>query len=262
MIYLIATNHLQNIKDSGVITGTSLSDHEMSFCVRKINWKAPLQQKTFRNYANYNPDKFLKDLKNTDFDLPSDNVNNKDVNELWQSFKDKFTNIAERHAPTIIKCVRGLNNCPWLNTSIKHQMRQRDYLQKKAHTTGLPSDWKRYRLQRNRVTNLIRKEKENYNRRLINENAGDPNSFWQTVKKILPSKSKKPSPKLKVNGQVITEKSSIANSFNNVFVNTAINLCKSFINAALNLSSSISLTRAMTSTFLFTDISESTVLWA
>ena len=117
-------------------------------------------------------------------------------------------------------------------------MRQRDYLQKKAHTTGLPSDWKPYRLQRNRVTNLIRKEKENYNRRLINENAGDPNSFWQTVKKILPSKSKIPSPKLKVNGQVITEKSSIGNSFNNVFVNTAINLCKSFINAALNLSSS------------------------
>ena len=117
-------------------------------------------------------------------------------------------------------------------------MRQRDYLQKKAHTTGLPSDWKRYRLQRNRVTNLIRKEKENYNRRLINENAGDPNSFWQTFKKILPSKSKIPSPKLKVNGQVITEKSSIGNSFNNVFVNTAINLCKSFINAALNLSSS------------------------
>ena len=113
-------------------------------------------------------------------------------------------------------------------------MRQRDYLQKKAHTTGLPSDWKRYRLQRNRVTNLIRKEKENYNRRLISENAGDPNSFWQTVKKILPSKSKIPSPKLKVNGQVITEKSSIGNSFNNVFVNTAINLCKSFINAALN----------------------------
>ena len=106
MIDLIATNHPQNIKDSGVVTGTSLSDHEMSFCVRKINWKkAPSQLKTFRNYANYDPDKFLEDLKNTDFDLPSENVNNKDVNELWQSFKDKFTNIAERHAPTIVKCV-------------------------------------------------------------------------------------------------------------------------------------------------------------
>ena len=102
MIYLIATNHQQNIKDSGVITGTSLSDHEMSFCVRKINWKKTLlQQKTFRNYANYNPEKFLKDLKNADFDLPSGNVNNKDVNELWQSFKDKFTNIAEHHAPLL-----------------------------------------------------------------------------------------------------------------------------------------------------------------
>ena len=91
----------------------------MSFCVRKINRKKTLlQQKTFRNYANYNPEKFLKDLKNTDFDLPSGNVNNKDVNELWQSFKEKFANIAERHAPAIVKRVRGLNNCPWLNTSI------------------------------------------------------------------------------------------------------------------------------------------------
>ena len=110
------------------ITGTSLSDHEMSFCVRKINWKkVPWQLKTFRNYANYDPDKFLEDLKNTDFDLPSENVNNKDINELWQSFIDKFTNIAERHAPTIVKRVRGLNiYCPWLNTSIKRQMRQRD----------------------------------------------------------------------------------------------------------------------------------------
>ena len=42
MIDLIATNHPQNIKDSGVVTGTSLSDHEMSFCVRKINWKKKL----------------------------------------------------------------------------------------------------------------------------------------------------------------------------------------------------------------------------
>ena len=205
-------------------------------------------------------DKFLEDLKSTEFDLPSNNVNNKDVNELRQSFKDKFTNIAERHAPTTVKRVWGLNNCPLLNTSIKRQMRQRDYLQKKAHTTELPSDWKRYRLQRNRVNNLIRKERENYDRRLINENAGDPNSFWRTVKKILLSESKEPSPKLKVDGQVITEKSSIANSFNNVFVNTAINLCKSFINAASNLSSSISLTKPTNSSFLFTNISESTVL--
>ena len=164
----------------------------MTFCVRKINWKkAPPQLKTFRNYANYDPDKFLEDLKNTNFVLPNDHGNNKDVNELWQSFKEKFTNIAERHAPTIVKRVRGLNNCPWLNISIKRQMRQRDYLQKKAHTTGLPSDWKRYRFQRNRVTNLIRKEKEKYNRRLIYKTTGDSNSFWRTVKKILPSESKK-----------------------------------------------------------------------
>jgi hypothetical protein len=129
MIDLIATNYPHNIKDSGVINGASLSDHEMTFCVRKINWKkAPSQFKTFRNYANYDSDKFREDLRNIDFDLP----NNRDVNELWKSFKEQFSIIAERHAPSIVKRVRGLNNCPWLNATIKSQMRQRDYLQKKS----------------------------------------------------------------------------------------------------------------------------------
>lgn len=60
--------------------------------------KSSTATKIFGNYANYDPDKFLKDSKNTDFDLPNDNVNIKDVNELWQSFKETFTNIAEGHA--------------------------------------------------------------------------------------------------------------------------------------------------------------------
>ena len=38
LIDLIATNNPQNISDSGVIRA-SLSDHEMIYCIRKLNWK-------------------------------------------------------------------------------------------------------------------------------------------------------------------------------------------------------------------------------
>ena len=87
-----------------------------------------------------------------------------------------------------------------------------------------------------------------------------PTHSGEQLRKSCSPKAKNHHQNSKVDGQVITEKSSIANSFNNVFVHTAINLCKSFINAASNLSSSISLTKATNSSFLFTNISQSTVL--
>ena len=63
---LIATNNLQNSSDSGVISG-SLGDHEIIYCVRKLNWeKAPAQMKAFRNYVNYYPVKLCEDLKGVD----------------------------------------------------------------------------------------------------------------------------------------------------------------------------------------------------
>ena len=61
LLDIVATNCPQNVSHSGVIT-TSMSDHEMVYCVRKINWKkGPAQIKTFRNYANYDHEAFCDD---------------------------------------------------------------------------------------------------------------------------------------------------------------------------------------------------------
>ena len=47
LIDLIAVSSPQNICDSGVVS-TGFSDHEMVYCVRKLNWKkAPTQIKSF-----------------------------------------------------------------------------------------------------------------------------------------------------------------------------------------------------------------------
>ena len=50
----------------------------------------------------------------------------------WTDFKRVFVTVADRHAPVIQKRVRGVDNCPWLNRSIKVNMRQRDYFLKKV----------------------------------------------------------------------------------------------------------------------------------
>ena len=61
------------------------------------------------------------------------------VNDLWADFKRAFVMVADRHAH-----VRGVDNCPWLNRSIKVNMRQRDYFLQKARTTNHSEDWARY----------------------------------------------------------------------------------------------------------------------
>ena len=59
LLDLIAANNPHNISCSGVIS-CSLSDHEMVYCVRKINWKrAPDLIKTFRNYVKYDPKNYV-----------------------------------------------------------------------------------------------------------------------------------------------------------------------------------------------------------
>ena len=62
LLDIIITNHPLNISKSGVIS-SGLSDHEMVYCVRKINWKrSPELIRTVRNYARYDPAKFCEDV--------------------------------------------------------------------------------------------------------------------------------------------------------------------------------------------------------
>ena len=225
LIDLIAVNYPQNICDSGVVSA-NLSDHELVYCVRKINWrKAPAQFKTFRNYANYNPCDFRRDLEGVTWN----SVSTRDgppvgVNDLWADFKRAFVLISDRHAPVIQKRVRGVDNCSCLNRSIKLNMRQRDYFLRKARTTNHSEDWARYRCFRNRVTSDIKKAKAAYNRRLIDESGGDPKTFWKTIKKILQGEKRATSPNISVNGSVTSDKRCIANAFNTFFASAATRL--------------------------------------
>lgn len=110
LIDLIATNNPQNIRSSDVLS-SGLSDHELIYCVRKLNWmRFPYEMKIFRNYANYDQHKFCKDLRDVDWksvvetkDSPG-NVNGSSVvNDLWTSFKGSFVSIVDKHDPLITK---------------------------------------------------------------------------------------------------------------------------------------------------------------
>ena len=228
LIDLIAVSSPQNICDSGVVS-TGFSDHEMVYCVRKLNWKkAPTQIKSFRNYANYNSDDFCNDLEGVNWNSVSNpNGRSGSVEALWADFKHKFVTVADHHAPIIQKRVRGIDNCPWLNKNIKLNMRQRDYFLGKARKTNHSEDWSNYRCFRNRVTRDVKKAKADYNKRIIDESGGDHRSFWKTMKKILPGEKKSTSPSIRVNGTLSSDKRCIASAFNTFFASAATRLVDS-----------------------------------
>ena len=155
------TNSPHNIRECGVLS-LSLSDYDMVFCIRKLNWmKAVPETKIFRNYAKYDPAKFCEDLRGVNWvdSMNSSGTANENVicvDKVWLNFKSAFLKVADRHAPLIQKRVRGIDNCPRMTGQIKKNMRQRDYFLKKARKSSRDEDCLAYKSMRNPVANSVK----------------------------------------------------------------------------------------------------------
>ena len=229
LLDLIATNYERFISKSGVLNAC-LSDHDLVYCIRKMNCKRSSgQTKSFRNYARYNSSAFCDDLRGIDWEkqinstLPERlNVNLSVIDRMWLNFKSAFISVVDRHAPVINKRVRGID-CPWLNGEIKKVMHERDKQSKIARKTNSAADWEKYKTLRNRVTALVKSAKGSYNRKLIEDNSGDPKSFWRTLTRLIPGKKVLPR-NIKVDDTSLHCYSKIANGFNKFFVGTITRL--------------------------------------
>ena len=206
----------------------------MVFCVRKLNWmKAAPETKIFRNYAKYDPEKFCEDLRGVNWvdSTNSSGTANENVicvDKLWLNFKSTFLKVADRHSPLIQKRVRGVDNCPWMTGQINKDIRQRDYFLKKARKSSQDEDWLAYKSMRNRVTNSVKRAKQTYKKKLIDNHKDDTKAFWRTMKKIIPgNKSSGGSKNVNIDGLLCSEardRKKIANGFNNSFASAAVRL--------------------------------------
>ena len=108
-------------------------------------------------------------------------------------------------------------------------MRARDASLKKFRRSKLDTDLATYRLLRNKVSARLKLSEENYSRSLLEENSGDSESFWRSVKKILPDAKLKSIPTcIKAEVKIITDKQSISELFNSFFTSVVNKLFESF----------------------------------
>ena len=100
LIDLVITKSPQNIRNSGAVN-FSLSDHDLIYAVRKINWKKlPAPIKLLRNYSTFDPSLFCTELSDANFRAGTSCVDTNEltVSDLWNAFKSTFVLIADRDA--------------------------------------------------------------------------------------------------------------------------------------------------------------------
>ena len=186
LIDLLFVNKPSNFTTAKVIA-TSLSDHEMIFCSRKINThKHPNRTIKCRNYRVYDHHQLQNDANNIDW---SPIYRIYDVNRAVEFLQINLKTLLDKHAPLIEKRVRG-KPCEWLNEDVKQKINRRDILLRRARRLKDDQSWRAYKNQRNLCNNAVRKAKSTYHRNMLEENKLSPKKFWNVIKSIFPLRSK------------------------------------------------------------------------
>jgi len=98
---------------------------------------------------------------------------------------------SEQSRPFYRKKIKG-RSCPWLNENVKREMNERDKLLRMARKLNKDTDWNAYKRKRNFVKNELQRAKRSFYKTELKENSDKPSKFWDTIKKIFPTKSKSP----------------------------------------------------------------------
>ena len=215
-IDLIYTNCADKIVCSGV-RHISISDHSMVFAYRKLSINGTSRGHnviSYKNFRKFNKENFRNDIASQNWDQI---YNSTDPNEMWSQWKCLFLPIANKHAPLRTMRVRARSS-PWITSTLKRRMHDRDILKIKASKSKNPSDWVQFKKQRNIVNKEIRLAKQAYYQNTFNENKGDSKRTWQTINEPTSRKSGKTTvTSLKLNGLSVTNPSELSDKFNNHF---------------------------------------------
>lgn len=213
-------NKIDRVK-TGIITFDQ-SDHLPTVFV--IEHQYPLNNNalikvTFRDFSDYNIEKFKTICLNNNFNLPSNDVN---TNTLFLS--NILNDIYCKCFPIKVKYLSQKRiNKPWLSSAILCSIKKKSkYF--KLYKLGLVNEayYKRYR---NTLTNVIRSAKQLYYRNRFQAHLGNSRKTWKLIGDIVFNKqSKKNISSVVVDDIEYDSPVDIANLFNDYFVSVAEHL--------------------------------------
>ena len=138
---MVLTNRPDNVINVNSII-SSLSDHNVIKCVRKIN-NIKFNTRTIkcRDYKNYHQTTVSAELSSVNWDIV---YNTPDPDMAWNNLQQILSETINRYASLMNKHVKGKPS-PWLNADVKAVMNHRDKLHRKFLKSKSNTDWNMYK---------------------------------------------------------------------------------------------------------------------
>ena len=182
----VYVNRNDNIIQSGIIS-VGISDHELIYCIRKINRQKFLPKVVnTRNYKNVDWEQVNEDILNSPIDQIGMAVS---ADDKLDAFNQLVLDALDEHAPRLKLRVKG-KPAPWLTADIRKCMHRRDHLRKEFRISRRQSTWDEYKNIRNKVNNKIRFSKCEYFKSSFDKDISSK-SLWSVYSKLTGNKAKK-----------------------------------------------------------------------
>lgn len=225
----IYTNLTDSILQNCLIQ-RDVSDHLpiLSICTYKAANKPP--RTIFqRDFSSFDLEKFLIDMENSNKLLLDDS--NLDANRLCTKFCKDYERLVNLHAP--IKPIslkkQRLIQKPWMNKNIIKMVKHKNKLFRIWLKQQSDATYEIYKKKRNETTRAIELAKRAYYNRLFFNAKSDPKKLWKNVNRMINYKSYNKSNIQDIDdgdGNIITDRTEISNTFNDFFVKIGEDLAK------------------------------------
>lgn len=156
------------------------SDHKLIFATRYT--KAQISKPRLirkRSYKKFDPGLFIDAVRKISWwGVYSELF---DCENAAKILTDKINEILDVMAPIKSFQVRT-KYVPWMSQNTKDAIKERNLAQTRANRTKDKDDWRYYKKLRNKVTNILRKEKKLWQENKLVEFGNDTSSIWKNVK--------------------------------------------------------------------------------
>ena len=197
------------------------SDHRVIHTVRFTNnLKSQVRYVLKRSYKNFDVDEFKSEFRKISW---WDVYCSRDINHAVDIFTLKFSRLLDKHAP-VKKFQNRKRYAPWISSSTKYLMKERDMAQKWATATKKSKDWSDYKYLRNKVTKVLRVEKQNWQREKLEQANNNSKNLWSTIKGWLNWSSAASPSKLFHDRSMETSPRKIAEIMSHFYINKVVNI--------------------------------------
>ena len=230
LIDLLLTD-CNHVVESGVLD-ISISDHLPIYYIKKksreCNPKKSIKGRTYRNYVkeDYQHD-IVNDERWRDFwNEPYD------VNMLWETINSIIVDHANYYCPVVNMYVN--ENCPyWFSKDLIEEINHKNFLYKKAKSSGKDEDWLNFKYQKNLTKGMIFRAKDGYVNEQIDANLNDSKKLWRNVSALSGlGKNKSTAGMTEVNGEngTLLKDQEAADFMNKFYVSVGPKINETFAN--------------------------------